>query len=81
MSSLQKCKSAKLESNHNTEKITKNIEINLVVSKIIRTFAAVLRHNDFCGKAKEKSQREKFCRPTRKNLLARPQKHASRNRF
>ena len=53
MSSLQKCKSAKLESNHNTEKITKNIEINLVVSKINRTFAAVLRHNDFCGKAKE----------------------------
>ena len=49
MSSLQKCKSAKLESNHNTEEITKNIEINLVVSKIIRTFAAVLRHNDFCG--------------------------------
>ena len=55
MSSLQKCKSAKLESNHNTEKITKNIEINLVVSIIIRTFAAVLRHNDFCGKAKEKN--------------------------
>jgi hypothetical protein len=26
-----------------------------VVSKIIRTFAAVLRHNDFCGKAKEKN--------------------------
>ena len=36
-------------------KNTKNIEINLVVSIIIRTFAAVLRHNDFCGKAKEKN--------------------------
>ena len=35
--------------------IMKKVEICLMVSKIIRTFAAVLRHNDFCGKAKEKN--------------------------